>query len=57
MKPNSIVIGASTLLVAVVALHAHAQKGMGDAEGVARQTDKPRIVTVSGTVIKVKTDF
>ena len=56
MNTKTIVIAAATLLLAVVAFQAHAQKGMGDSEGIARQAAKPKIVSVAGTVLEVKTE-
>lgn len=55
MKTKLTMIVAATLL-AGVALQARAQKGMGDAEGIARQAVRPEVVTISGTVLEVKTD-
>ena len=34
---------------------AHAQRGMGEPSGVAQQTVRPEVVSVSGTVLEVET--
>jgi hypothetical protein len=43
------------LLAGVLSPSAYAQKGMGDATGVAQQPTKPKLVTFSGEVVAVET--
>jgi len=56
MKRKLTLLAAGALLWGVVAPLAHAQRGMGDSAGVARQAVKPEVVTLSGKVLEVKTE-
>ena len=51
---RTVAIAAITLLAVAVPM-AHAQKGVGDPTGVARQSVKPEIISLSGKIIEVKT--
>jgi hypothetical protein len=55
MRHKLALMMAATLLLGVVLPVAHAQRGVGDEVGVARQAVKPEIVTLVGTVTKVET--
>jgi len=46
---------AAIALLGVAAPMAHAQKGVGDPKGVASQPVKPKVVSLSGKIIEVKT--
>jgi len=48
-------VGIVFLAGAVLTPQAHAQRGMGEQSGVARQIVKPEVVSLSGTVLEVKT--
>jgi hypothetical protein len=52
---KGIVIFLSTLLLLIWSFTAHAQRGMGDSEGVAQQILKPCLVHVSGRLQEIKT--
>lgn len=56
MKKTLTVVGALTLMWIGISSGAFGQRGMGDAEGIARQADKPEIVQLSGTIREVKTE-
>jgi hypothetical protein len=55
MRTEFASITAVALLWGVVALPAFAQRGMGDPTGVARQTVRPKIVTLKGKMVRVET--
>ena len=56
MKCGLTFLAAGALLWGAVVPCAHAQKGMGEPAGIARQAVKPEIVTFSGKVLTVKTE-
>lgn len=56
MRRGLALLVAVALSWAVGATTAYAQKGVGDAEGVARQAVKPKVVSISGKVVAVKTE-
>ena len=56
MRAKTIAITALMLGWGAVTPDAVAQKGMGDATGIARQAVKPEVVSLSGTVLEVKTE-
>ena len=55
MKCGLTFLMAGGLLWGVFAPSAHAQRGMGDPVGVARQAVKPEVISLSGEVLAVKT--
>jgi len=55
MKTTMIFVVASTLLCGTLVTNAHAQKGMGESSGVARQAVKPEMVSLSGKLVDIKT--
>ena len=56
MKTRIMFVAIVALLGGLVVPPAHAQKGMGDSTGMARQAVKPEIVSFSGKVSEVKTE-
>ena len=56
MKRKLTFLAAGVLLWGVVAPFAYAQRGMGESAGIARRVVKPEVVTLSGKVLKVKTE-
>lgn len=52
MSPASI---AAVVVVLGLSSAAFAQRGVGDAQGVAQQATKPEVVSLSGKVLKVET--
>lgn len=55
MRGSFVFLAGVTLLAGVLSPSAYAQKGMGDATGVAQQPTKPGLVTFSGEVVAVET--
>lgn len=55
MRNFATLLVVTAVLLTVAAPRAHAQKGVGDPTGVARQPVKPEIVSLSGTLVEVKT--
>jgi hypothetical protein len=55
MKTAMIVAGALMLWCGPLMPCAHAQKGMGEPTGVARQAVKPAILSLSGKLVEIKT--
>jgi hypothetical protein len=53
MKTTSVV--AAMLVSALSVSAASAQKGVGDTEGIARQPTRPKVVSLSGKVVKMET--
>jgi len=49
-------VGIAVLAWGILAPEAHAQRGMGEQSGVARQAVKPKVVSFSGKVLEVKTE-
>lgn len=47
-------VGIAVLAWGILAPQAHAQRGMGEQSGVARQAVKPEVVSFSGKVLEVK---
>ena len=56
MKRGLAFLAAGTLLWGIVTSFAYAQRGMGERAGVARQAIKPKVVTLTGNVLEVKTE-
>ena len=56
MKRTLVAVGVLTFVGIGISSGAFGQKGMGDAEGIARQADKPEVVQLSGTISEVKTE-
>jgi hypothetical protein len=54
MKTTRVAWAAALLVLGASALPALAQKGVGDVTGVARQADKPEVVSLAGKVVEVK---
>lgn len=55
MRNAVTLLTATAVLLTVAAPSAHAQKGVGDPTGVARQSVKPEVVALSGRLVEVKT--
>ena len=55
MKRGLTLLVAGGLFWGVVALPAHAQKGMGEQTGVGRQAAKPEVISLSGKVLAIET--
>ncbi|NLF07846.1 MAG: hypothetical protein GX594_07690 [Pirellulaceae bacterium] len=55
MKNAIIAMTTAVVLGGWFAGAAYAQKGMGDAEGVAQQTEKPECVSLTGKILEIKT--
>ncbi len=56
MKKTLMTVGALTIAWMGLASGTLAQRGTGDAAGIARQANKPEIVQLSGTIREVKTE-
>jgi hypothetical protein len=55
MKTTMILVGTLTLLCGPLMTSTHAQTGMGEPTGVARQAIKPETVSFSGKLVEIKT--
>ena len=56
MKKMSLTVVAVVFALGVSLPSVYAQRGVGDPEGVARQPAKPKVVSLSGKVLEVKTE-
>jgi len=56
MKAKMLAMTTIALVWSAFPANSHAQKGMGDTTGIARQAIKPGIVSISGTVLEVITE-
>ena len=56
MKKMSLIVVAVLLVLGGSLSSAFAQRGVGDPEGVARKPTRPKVVSLSGKVLEVKTE-
>ena len=55
MRSVAVLAVAAIVLFGVAVSEAHAQRGVGDQTGVAREPVKPEIVSLSGKLVEIKT--